>query len=538
MPEKEFNLLYEPWISVMRPDGKTEEVSILEVFRHAPEWRGLAGELPTQDVAVLRLLLAILHAVFARHDVDGADSPIIRPADARRRWKALWDKGCFPAEVIETYLKKYEERFYLFHPQYPFYQVAELKGSTTATKYPAAKLNGEISKSAHKDRLFLQRTGVFQNSLRFAEAARWLLHLNGFDDVSGSGKGKGETKHEKYELGWLGKLGLIMAAGNTLFETLLLNLVLLNNNEECWGNDLPTWEEKTVKKDEGTDITVPNSQAALLTLQSRRLLLIREKNLVTGYLLLGGDQFSEDNVFAEQMTVWNKIPKKDIWQPKQHDVARQLWQDFDPLFSQSDNNPPGVVKWLAMLKNEELIANGYFNFQIMAFEYDNKKMSFKDSFSDSISFNANLLTVLGEKWVNRILAEIETSGRLAEQVGRLAQSLALAGGSDPDKSGEKRNQAKEQTYFQMDMPFRKWLEGIDPERDEKDEACDQWWKQAQKIARNLGRELVKQAGPQAFVGRSVKINGKESEYSAPLAYNHFLYCTSARETLIFKKGRR
>ncbi len=91
MSEKEFCLLHEPWIKVMNETGKTNEVSILDLFRKAPTLQRLAGELPTQDVAVLRLLLAILHAVFARYDLNGRWAPFNSPVDALTRWKDLWD---------------------------------------------------------------------------------------------------------------------------------------------------------------------------------------------------------------------------------------------------------------------------------------------------------------------------------------------------------------------------------------------------------------------------------------------------------------
>ena len=35
MPEKEFNLLYEPWIKVMLTDGSIQEVSLLVSFAKA-----------------------------------------------------------------------------------------------------------------------------------------------------------------------------------------------------------------------------------------------------------------------------------------------------------------------------------------------------------------------------------------------------------------------------------------------------------------------------------------------------------------------
>ncbi len=81
------------------------------------------------------------------------------------------------------------------------------------------------------------------------------------------------------------------------------------------------------------------------------------------------------------------------------------------------------------------------------------------------------------------------------------------------------------------MPFRKWLEEIDPVRDEMVTVCDQWWEQAKSIVRGLGKEIVEQAGPQAFVGRTIRENKKEQRYTTPEAFNQFLYYTSTRDAL-------
>ena len=55
MKEVEFNLLDEPWVRVLCPDCTVREVSLTDALLHAHEYKSLAGELPTQDVAVLRL---------------------------------------------------------------------------------------------------------------------------------------------------------------------------------------------------------------------------------------------------------------------------------------------------------------------------------------------------------------------------------------------------------------------------------------------------------------------------------------------------
>ncbi|MCL4463234.1 MAG: type I-E CRISPR-associated protein Cse1/CasA [Firmicutes bacterium] len=532
MPQKEFNLLYEPWILVMKPDGTVEEVSLLELFRRAPEWRGLAGELPTQDVAVLRLLLAILHAVFGRYDIEGSYAPPSSPAAALERWKAIWDFGEFPMRIIKDYLLHFEDRFWLFHPEHPFYQVA---GLDNATDYTAAKLNGELSESSNKIRLFPQRTGGGKSRLRYSEAARWLLYVNAFDDTSAKPKEKGLPSPGA---GWLGKLGLITAVGENFFRTLLLNLVFLKNGEdELWGKEMPIWE-KPVKADERSSITMPNNPSELLSLQSRRLLLKREGCWVIGFALLGGDFFPKENAFSEQMTVWRNAAKKENdpleYHPKRHDPARQIWRDFSTLIARGEGkHRAGVVNWLARLKADNHISRSHFRFQTAAVKYGDKDFFVDDVFSDSISLNAGLLTALGADWINRIVDELEVTEKLTQQAGRLAQNLAKAAGNADGK--QQRDAAKGQAYFRLDIPFRRWLEKIDPERGEMGSVCDLWWEQARRIVRDLGKELVEQAGTRAFVGRVLTENKKEQRYTAPEAFNRFLYYTSTRDAL--KGGR-
>jgi len=238
MPEKEFNLLYEPWILVLNLNGETEEVSLLTVLERAHEFRCLAGELPTQDVAILRLLLATLYATFTRADEQGNRKSIETASEALERWKRIWELKRFPFEPIKTRLCHYDERFFLFHPERPFYQVASLD---RGTNYSVAKLLGNLSESGNKVRLFPVRTGDAKKAISYAEAARWLLYLNAFDDTSSKPSVRGQ-KMPSPGAGWLGKLGLIYANGANLFETLILNFVLIDDNGKPWSNGNATWE--------------------------------------------------------------------------------------------------------------------------------------------------------------------------------------------------------------------------------------------------------------------------------------------------------
>ncbi len=55
---KSFNLIEEPWI-ICRTDDGTQKLSIRQVFDGSARPLAIVGDSPTQDYAVLRVLLAI-----------------------------------------------------------------------------------------------------------------------------------------------------------------------------------------------------------------------------------------------------------------------------------------------------------------------------------------------------------------------------------------------------------------------------------------------------------------------------------------------
>ncbi len=531
MPDKEFNLLHEPWILVMKQDGTTEEVSILDAFRHAHEFRAISGELPTQDVAILRLLLAIMHAVFGRVDVDGEKSFLCEgDVDlAFDRWESLWELGKLPMNPIESYLNQYEERFWLFHPETPFYQVAEMAKSSTGSEYTASKLNGVLSESGNKTKWFSPLAGKAKESLTYPEAARWLLHLNAFDDTSAKPT-RGQNL-PSVGAGWLGKLGLVYASGNSLFETLMLNFILLKDgkNEVC-GEEKPVWE-RPVKGDERTPVALPDNFSDLYTLQSRRLILYRSGNHVTGYKLLGGDFFDKENAFIEPMTVWRNNKKKEAdpntFTPRRHDAERQVWRDFEAMLVRSEGKQrPTIVDWIASLQSEDCLkSKDLISFKTPGVSYADKDFFVEDIIDDTLTIHTHLVTQMSDAWIKRIVNEISVCDQLVYQLGILAKNIQLAAGAgkeDKQPDGAKAN-AMKSGYDALDNPFRIWLESITQD-DDIDNKCEEWWEIAKTKIRKLGELLINQAGPKAFIGHSEGMTSSE-------AYNIFLYKTSSRDAL-------
>ena len=505
-----FNLTDEPWILLADPNGNDTEVSLTDALVRAHEYKSFSGELPTQDAAVLRLLLAVLYAVFTRVDEKGESR--YTNDYAPDIWRRLWNLKRFPEKVIREYLTHYRDRFWLVHPEQPFWQVSfdkknppvNAKGVKCGpTELPIVKMIGDI---ASYENLFCGRSDNW--SISYPEAARWLVHLNSFD-VSPVGASGDKIKRIKgYEKPWPSDIGLMWVGGKNLFETLMLNLVL-EHNQENWPESMAWWEAdppcRTVEDLERTDVPAPSGIVELMSMQYRYVLLQTDNDSVTGYELWSGVKFENANLFIEKMTPWKTAKNGDRY-PLRYEPSKQLWRDFAAFMPNDGDAQPGVMKWIYKLQNQENNNDKKINFPF--FQIHSVGVTYKqntavaDIFSDSISINAGMLSELGKNWVGRISGVLSKSEKMAYALGELAEWIEMAAGGV--KAGKKAKIiAKENAYFYFDIPFRTWLAGIDPIKDDINKKCDAWTNTAREIILKLGRELIAQAGPQAFVGREI-----------------------------------
>lgn len=160
-----FNLIDEPWISVVTDyKGATKLVGLREFFQNAHTYIALAGDMPTQDFAVMRFLLAILHTVFSRYDAHGEVYEMIEVNDRMQQvekvyeedeeeyedalmetWRDLWTAEKCP-DIVVQYLETWHDRFYLFDEKYPFYQVTEKEiDASRMSKSEPSKILGKTS---------------------------------------------------------------------------------------------------------------------------------------------------------------------------------------------------------------------------------------------------------------------------------------------------------------------------------------------------------------------------------------------------------
>lgn len=530
MKEKEFCLLEEPWIRVLRQDCTVEEVSLVDALVRAHTFRALAGELPTQDAAMLRMLLAVLYAVFARTREAGGAEPLADADDALRRWQTLWEGGRFPEQPIRAYLESYRERFYLFHPERPFWQA---KAAEAATVYQIKTLNGLISESNNKQSLFSPRAGKYKEELNYAEAARWLIYTNAYDNSSlkaTKGVEKGEGAEESIGPGWLAKLGEAEARGETLFETLMLNFIPLNvDGEELWEEEPPIWEKEEGVVRQRCKIACPKHPAALLTLQSRRLLLVRDDDKVVGFHRMHGDFFDSRNALIEQMTFWRYSKRELAYFPQVHDSSKQVWREFATLLKNEDfQKIPGVVQWQMYLKNEmgdilprERITHFAFN----SVDFDSKKSSITEIYHDELSFHLEILLQFWKDWRLLICGEVDVIEKVAACINNFEINIWKANGiakKDLDRRMSKK-WLQTKFYYAVDVPFRQWLAQLAPKEEGKTltEYREIWRKMEKEIVEIIGKEATQEMLPCAFL-RKKDTKGKW-RYSLPEAYNQFQY---------------
>lgn len=219
-----FNLLDEPWIPVQFRDGERRAVGLLELFDRPSDVTTLCEPSPPNLIALYRLLLAITHRALFQ---------------AKGNWKdkdrADWYRSGFPHDALRAYLEQWRDRFWLFHPEYPFMQVAALAAATeTRDKVKPWTQIALDSANGNAPVVFDHSVDTVPSAISPAQALRNLLGFLQFTPgglvkvIRGSDKG-----------GALANTAAVMPLGQTLNQTLCLALHPSNRASEY---DLPAWE--------------------------------------------------------------------------------------------------------------------------------------------------------------------------------------------------------------------------------------------------------------------------------------------------------
>lgn len=504
MTPDSFNLIDEPWIRVRTMEGAVEDRSLRAVLTGAHQIRALAGDIPTQDVAVLRVLLAVILGA-TRSDHHRAE---FESVTLFRRW---WQAGALPMDVLDPYLARVHDRFDLLDTRQPFYQVAEL---TTASgkRTGLSKLIADLP-AGHQ--FFTTRAAAATESLSLAEAARWLVHCMAFDPsgIKTGAVGDERVKGGKgYPFGypaWAGNIGPVVAHGTSLFETMMLNTPWYRSGPD----DLPLWERPPVGPGVAEEHPFPTGPADLCTWPSRRLRLFLTDDRVTDVQISNGDKLGPQNLHPfESMSAWrhSKAQSKagaDVLMPVQHDPSRRIWQGLAALLQRTaaaaSGHPAPVIEWMATLEYEGVLPDDLVvDLQVCGLEYGTQNSVITGAADDRLS--ATLSAVTDPVMVQGMVDAAAQAKDGVVALANLAGNLDRAAGGD----GNARERTFEVGYAALDRPFRAWVKRLTDEAHLADDRAH-WSRTAWQILARAGDDLIRDAGRAAIVGRPVTQPGKD-----------------------------
>jgi len=309
-----FNLIDQPWIPCIRGDGTLTEVGLRELLLDAHNLRALACETPLHNAAIMPVALALLHRVFG--------------PSSKAEWKSLWQSGAFPPEALNDYFAKWYERFDLFHPERPFYQVHDERLSPKSSLYLAESI-------ANSDTLFDHRTEESFSPFTPPEAALTLLAAQFFR------LGGGITGKETPNLvdGTQAKGITLFASGETLFKTFMLNLFLYPSEAVMPHSkfDKPVWEHddplhgKRPKKELLN--LAPTGYLDFLTWQTFHIRLVPVldeigRTVVPSSVVIPVARLVQESSLTNPFKTLLKSSSSEEWKIVGLDLEKALWRDY------------------------------------------------------------------------------------------------------------------------------------------------------------------------------------------------------------------
>lgn len=546
MSKQTFNLVTDPWIKVIDNDtDQDKEVSLIELFENAQHYRRIAGEMRSQDLAILRFLLAILTTVYSRFDADDdsyewleidpdtlkltepVDEDEYEQSDLYDTWQQLFQQGHF-STIITRYLNRYKSRFDLFGER-PFYQVTAVaydamvptrKSGERSGMVMIKQINRLISESENSPNIFTPKVDRKKNQVSLDELVRWLITYQNFTDVAKKTVIKADKYGEKVKksAGWLYKLNPVFASGETLFETLMLNLILVPKDEYIVQK--PVWEYDTLQDYVSfrQKEILPDDLANLYTAWSRLLYIEWDDQNQPTIFAAGIPMYSNENAFIEPMTTWRFDSRKDKkgFKPAVKSIRSlgiAMWRNFGQYVNvhKSGSHEPGIVSWLHTLERKGILASNMqleLSTAVLINDGNSTSQLPIAEVADEFVVKAEVLFDTTEtlRWPERIENVIDLTQQIGKDYQQFIKTVCQIRSLD---SGQFVSQYSAKFYDQLNQPFKQWLAGLSND-DNRDDKELEWQKTLKGIVLNSERELMNSSTSRDFAGISETKNGRPS----------------------------
>ena len=537
MTDNIFSLLDEPWVQVVYLNGRPDEISLRQVFSDAPDIKELSGDIPQQKLPLIRLFLAILYRAYR---VGG-----INEEQMRELWKEIFSSEHFDMDIVDRYLDKWEDRFFLIGER-PLFQMPDLEYVGAKPYSPVSEMIADVPKLDKY--LFSTRSMEATDSISFAEAGRWLAFMQAFDTAGIKTPVKGNTHINKGKVyapkgmlgtGWLGGIGGLYAEGKNFFETLMLNWVLYDTKYDSeryrlFGNeqDIPVWEQDEVSSSDLDNQSTFAGPVQAMTWQSRRLRLVpnEEGTRIVGVVSCYGDVVAPYNTDGfEKMTAWRKsIPQQKKLglpapphMPVMHDASKALWRGLEPILCVKDDSDfrPGLVRWLEEIRTEMLDSGDHVlnlvTLHAQGMTYGTQSSVFETGIDDTLSLNTVMFRH-DYAGIAAVVDAVKCTDNAVQALVQFVRNLRTSAG-DKSKSTETAEQIRESVYADLDGLFRDRLAAFDESNDPIEYSND-WKDEVHHRLLEAGQSYLEQSPVPVFDEHEAGVMGVMNAARAQLLF--------------------
>lgn len=415
-----------------RDQAQVRLESLRTLLAEAHEIDDIAVQSPLVASALYRFLLALLHRA-----LEG-------PKD-EQEWARWWRRGQFQQMRVERYLREVSDRFDLFHPVWPFYQTGNMAAGYKPK--PTLALGHQHTAFGANPQRFGGGLDA-DSALNPAHAALLLLAFHPYALGGTIGRLPGESPSAPG--GTLPKAAVVVVKGQSLFETLMLNMVSYRYSEA----DHPAWERGGA----GSGPRHPDGRVDFLSLQTRRVCLLRPEageESVRHVQIARGWDAPIDLPQWEQMVAFRQAKKKGDWFPLGISEGRAAWRDLNSLLVVSEQGRPARnLLWVSELARKGHLENVPRTIDVLGMATNLFKI---------LLWRRERLILPATCLDDPLLAEIGEALQLAEEAARAVRyQLSKLPGSEANLGDY---------WASLAQPFRDWLKCTGPEWSQVVQRC-------------------------------------------------------------------
>lgn len=385
-----FNVLTEPWISVVSEEGKNETLGICETIKRAHELRSISEVSPLAEYGIHRVLSLFL--------MDA-----LRPED-KTDIEELLDEGQFSMETIDGYIEQClgeKVSFDLFDKERPFLQSA-FNPAYDKERKPASTLDCTLPTGNNHVHFDHRSPGAVK--LTPAEAVKLVITAQLFCTAGAQGYPSNVSGAPPY---------YAVVHGKNLFETLVYELTPVNEMSIPFDNPSVLWRSKDevqAKKEVSSTSYLRGS-----FFPTRRILLLPEDDgTVSEVYYSQGENYTEMESWRDPAVTYRAT--KEAVAPLRPHKDMPLWRNLDSLADIPGEHAPKTLR-----QYQSLSRNRYVTLTLYGIETSNA--AYLNIMRSDLRLPLNLCTErVRIEWLTALLSDsTQLVSDLRKAVGKLSE---------------------------------------------------------------------------------------------------------------------